>query len=158
MKIGGARVKNDVRGEVKNAFERSRRHIEKKPHARGNTFEIPDVTDGSGKFNVPHAFASNFRASDFNAAAVADGAFVTNAFIFAAVTFPIASGSENTFAKETVAFGLESAIVNGFGLFNFAVRPKADFIGRGKADAHGVKNINVKHEEKASFKCRREKK
>ena len=104
------------------------------------------MTDGSGKFNMPHAFASDFGTSDFDAATVADGAFVTDAFIFTAMAFPIASGAEDAFAEEAVAFGLECTVVDSFRLFNFAMRPGADFIGRGETDAHGVEEINVEHE------------
>ena len=87
------------------------------------------MRNGRGKFDVPHAFAADFGAGDFDAATVANGAFVTDALVFAAVTFPIACGAENAFAKQTVAFGLERAIVNRFGLFDFAVRPLDNFFG-----------------------------
>ena len=63
------------------------------------------------------------------------------------MAFPIASGAENTFAKKPVAFGLQSAIVNGFGLFNFAERPLADFIRGGEPNPHGVENIDIEHSE-----------
>ena len=79
------------------------------------------MADGSGKFDMAHAFASDFGFGDFDAAAVTDGAFKTNALIFTAVTFPIASGAEDAFAEEAIAFGFESTIVNGFRFFYFAV-------------------------------------
>ena len=95
---------------------------------------------------MTHTFATDFGASDFDAATVADGAFVADAFIFTAMTFPIASGAEDTFAEEAVAFGLECAVINGFGLFYFAVGPSADFIGRGEGDLHRIEEINVEHD------------
>ena len=85
---------------------------------------------------MAHALASDFGSGDFNAAAVADSAFVADALIFAAMAFPIASGPEDAFAKEAVAFRFESAIVDSFGLFNFAVRPFTDFLRGSKPDAH----------------------
>ena len=146
FQIGFARVEDDIRGEVKHSFQITRRHIQKQTHSRGNSFKIPDMADGGGKFDMSHAFASDFGFGDFDTAAVTDGAFKTNTLIFTAVTFPIASGAEDAFAKEAVAFGLESAIVNGFGLLDFAVRPAANNIGRSKRDTHRVENINVEHE------------
>lgn len=143
--IGIAGIKDNVRGEVKNALQSAGRHIEQKPHAGGDTFEVPDMRDGCGEFDMAHAFSANFSASDFDAAAVADSAFIADAFIFTAMAFPIASGTENAFAEEAVAFGLEGAIVDSFGLFNFAVRPFANFLWRGEANAHGVEKINVEH-------------
>ena len=104
------------------------------------------MTDGSGKTDMAQAFASDFGFGDFDAAAIANGAFKTNAFKFAAMTFPIASGAEDAFAKKAVAFGFESAIVNGFGLFDFAVRPGQNGVRRGNRDKHRVEKINVKQE------------
>ena len=101
------------------------------------------MANGSGKLNVPHAFTADFGACDLNATAIANGAFVTDAFIFTAMTFPIANGTENAFAKETVAFGLKGAVVDSFGLFNFAVRPLANHLRTSQTDAHTVEKVNV---------------
>ena len=94
------------------------------------------MRNGRGKFNVPHAFAADFGAGDFNAATVANLPLVTDALVLAAVAFPVACWAENAFAKQTVAFGLERAVVYCFGLFDFAVRPLDNFFGRGQPDSH----------------------
>ena len=76
------------------------------------------------RFHLPNPFATDFRSCYFDAAAVANGAFIADAFIFTAMAFPIARGTEYPFAEEPVAFGLQGTIVNGFGLFDFAVRSR----------------------------------
>jgi hypothetical protein len=44
---------------------------------------------------------------DFDAASVADHAAIPDALVFAAVAFPVANGTENLFAEESVALGLK---------------------------------------------------
>ena len=46
-----------------------------------------------------HAFASNFRKSNFDAAAVANDPFVLNFLVFSASTFPITGRTEDLFAE-----------------------------------------------------------
>ena len=121
LQFGVAGVEDDIRREIEDAFQCARRHIQQQTHSAGNAFEIPNVTDGSRQFDVPHAFATDFGASDFDAATVADCPLVTDALVFAAMTFPIARGAEDSFANETVAFGLEGTIIYRLGLFDFAV-------------------------------------
>ena len=145
IKVGIAWVENDIGGEIENAFEGAGGHIEEEAHMGGNAFEVPDMGDGCGEFDMAHTFAADFGAGDFDVAAVADGAFIAYAFIFAAMAFPIAGGAEDTFAKEAVAFGFEGAVVNGLWFFHLAVGPFANFIGRGKPNAHGIEKINVEH-------------
>ena len=42
----------------------------------------------------------------FYAASVTDYAFITDLFIFAAMTFPVLAGSENTLTEQAVPLGL----------------------------------------------------
>jgi hypothetical protein len=72
---------------------------------------------------MPHALAANLGFRNLHAAAVADFAFIAYFLIFTAVTFPILGGPENPFTEKAIPFGLKSAVVDGLGLFNFAVRP-----------------------------------
>ncbi|SCJ53797.1 Uncharacterised protein [uncultured Ruminococcus sp.] len=51
------------------------------------------------QFDMAHPFAANLRARYFNAAAVADNAFIANAFVFSAMAFPVFRGPENAFAE-----------------------------------------------------------
>ena len=77
---------------------------------------------------MSHALAANLGACDFNAAAIADNALVTDALVLAAMAFPVTRWSEDTLAEKAVALGLERAIIDCLRLFDFAIRPLADFL------------------------------
>jgi hypothetical protein len=70
------------------------------------------VSDRNGEFDVTHAFATDFLLGYLYAATVAYDAFVTDTFIFTAMAFPVASGSENLFAEKTVPLRLVCTIVD----------------------------------------------
>ena len=89
-----------------------------------------------GKLNVAHSLAANLGARNLNAAAVAYFAFIANSFIFTAVAFPVLLRPEDALAEKSVPLRLKGAVVYCFGLFNFAVRPLADLIGRSKTDSN----------------------
>ena len=97
--------------------------------------------DGSCKLNVTHSLAANLGAGYLNAAAFAYLALVADSFIFAAVALPVLLGSEYPFAEQSVLFGLECAVIDGFGLLDLAVRPASDLIGRRKTYFYGFKGI-----------------
>ncbi len=91
------------------------------------------------KIDMPHALAAHFRGRDFHAAFFADDTAIFHALIFATETFVILDRSENTRAEQTVAFGFERAVVDGFRLFYFAERPAADFLRRRDRDFDFIK-------------------
>ena len=100
-----------------------------RPRRDGHALEKPDVRNRHGQFNVPHAFAADAGQGDFNAATVADDAAVLDAFILAAGAFPVLDGAENALAKQAAFFRLEGAVIDGFGVFDFALGPGADGFG-----------------------------
>src|ERR687895_633882 len=87
---------------------------------------------------MSQTFAADFRLNDFDPALLADDAAVLHALIFAAIALPIFRGAENLGAEKPIAFRLEGPIVDGLGLFDFAMRPFADFRRRRNADADPV--------------------
>ena len=70
---------------------------------------------------MPHALAAHFGERYFHAAFFAGYAFEFQAFVFAAQAFVVFYRTENFGAEQAVALGFERAVVNGFGLFHFAV-------------------------------------
>jgi hypothetical protein len=90
---------------------------------------------------VTHALATHFGLGDFNAALLADHTAMLEAFVLAAQAFVVFDGAKNLGAKETIALGLEGAVVDGFGLFHFAERPRADLLGRGQSDADRIEVV-----------------
>ena len=87
---------------------------------------------------MAEALATDLGQRDFDAALVADDAAVLHALVLAAEALPVGDGSEDAGAEQAVAFGLEGAVVDGFRLGDFAVRPAADLLRRGKPDADCV--------------------
>src|SRR6185437_5327477 len=61
----------------------------------------------------------------FDAAPVADHAAIADALVLAAMAFPVLDRTEDALAEQAVLFGLERAVVDGFGLGHLAPRPPA---------------------------------
>jgi hypothetical protein len=60
----------------------------------------------SGQLDVADTLSADTGLGYFYAASVTDYAFITDLFIFAAMTFPVLAGSENTLTEQTVPLGL----------------------------------------------------
>ena len=72
---------------------------------------------------MTHTFTTNLGLSNFYTALITDGTTVLKSLVFTAETFIILYRSEDLGTEQTVAFRLESTVVDGFRLLNFAVRP-----------------------------------
>ena len=136
-----ARVQNGVCGKVDDLLERLGPHVQKKADLAGHAAEIPDMRDGRGKLDMPHAGTPHLRARNLHAALFADDALVTDTLILSAVAFPVLGGAEDLFAEQAVPFGLLRAVVDGLGLGDLAVRPFPDFFGRSNADLNGIEIV-----------------
>ena len=134
-----AGVDDDIVGKVQDLFQHTRGQVEDQAHAAGDALEIPDVADRGGQLDVAHALAAHLALGDLNAAAVADLALVADLLVLAAVALPVLRRSEDAFAEQTVALGLEGAVVDGLRLLDLAVGPAEDHFGGGNADLNGVK-------------------
>ena len=131
-----ARIENDMGYEVQNLFKLLRGNIRHKADTRRNAAEIPDVRYGRRKFDMSHTFATDFRFRYFDAALFADDALVTDAFIFAAVAFPVFRGPEDFLAEKSAGLGFLCSVIYRFGFKNLAVRPFPDFFRAGNTDLH----------------------
>ena len=94
-----------------------------------------------GQVDVAHALAAHFGLGHFNAALLTNHATVLEALVFAAQAFVVLDGTKNLGAKQAVTLGLEGAVVDGFGLFNFTERPRADFFRRRQTDANRIEML-----------------
>ena len=83
---------------------------------------------------MAHALAANFGQRDFHTAFFADHAAMLQALVFAAQAFVVFDRPENFRAKQAIAFRFESAVVDGFRLLDFAIRPRANLLRAGKPD------------------------
>ncbi len=109
-------------------------NAEKIAHLVGQGTEIPYVGNGHNELDVTGALTTYLLFRDFNTAAVADDAFVTDALIFSAVALVVLGGTEDALAEQAVALGLVGAVVDGFGLQHFAMGVLLNFFGRSQTD------------------------
>ena len=112
--------------------------IEQSTNLVGERAEEPDVCDGHDEFDVSHALTTDFLLGHFDAATVADNAFVADAFVLAAVALPVAGRAEDAFAEQSVAFGLVGAVVDGLRFRHLAIGATLDGLRRSKADGDGI--------------------
>ena len=102
------------------------RDVEQGAYLVGQGAEEPDMSHRNSEFDVSHTLTAHFLLCYLDTATVADNALITNAFIFATVAFPVACGTENALAEQTVALRLVGAVVDSLGLGDFAVGASLD--------------------------------
>src|SRR5699024_4146058 len=117
--------------EVDDLLEVLRGHVQQVSQTGGNTLEVPDVGHGSGQFDVAHALTAHLGPGDLDAAAFADDALEADALVLAARALPVAGGSEDLLAEESVLLRLQGPVVDGLRLFLLTVRPAADVLSGG---------------------------
>ncbi len=72
------------------------------------------MCNGNNELDMSHAFATHLFLGDFNAASVADNAFIADTFVLSAVAFIVFDRAENALAEQAVALWLVGAVVDGF--------------------------------------------
>ena len=102
------------------------------------------MRNGRGQFNMAHALAADLGSNDFHAALFADDAAMLHALVLAAVALVVFDRAENLGAEKTVALGLERAVVDGLGLFHFAVGPFPNGFGRSDGYLDGFQIADVR--------------
>src|SRR4029079_18939677 len=86
---------DDRGGEVEDLLELARRDVEEVADAARHALEEPDVRDGRGEVDVPHARAAHLVPRSLDAAALADDALVADALVLPAVALPVARRPED---------------------------------------------------------------
>ena len=90
---------------------------------RTRAAEVPDVHDGRGELDVPHALTAHLRARDLDATALADDPLEPDALVLAAVALPVLGGPEDLLAEEPIFLRLQRAVIDGLRLGDLPVRP-----------------------------------
>ena len=67
---------------------------------------------------------------------VADDTLIANALVLAAMALIVLGRTKDTFAEETIALGLVSAVVDGFWLQHLTTAILEDFLWRSQADGN----------------------
>ena len=83
-----------------------------------------------------HAFTSHFGLNDFYAAFFANDTPVFHAFVFTAIAFIVFGGAKNFGTKQPIAFGLKGSVIDGFRLFDLAIRPFANLFRRSQCNSN----------------------
>src|SRR5690348_6795014 len=135
---GIAGIHHHVGLEVEHGLEVAQGDIQQVPDAAGQALKEPHVRAGRSQLNVAQALAAHLGERDFHAALVADDAAVLHALVLAAQALPVRHRTENAGTEQAVALRLESAVIDGFRLGDFAVRPAADLFRGRNADLNGV--------------------
>src|SRR5262245_7302672 len=84
---------------------------------------------------MPHALAPHFGQGHLDPAFLADQALVLHALVLTAQTLIVLDGTKDTRAKQAIPLRLEGAVVDRFGLFDFAERPRHDVVRARNRDA-----------------------
>ena len=143
LALGDVDRGHDRSREVEDLLELARGDVEQVADPAGNALEEPDVRDGGGQVDVAHALAAHLLAGHLDAAALADDALVADSLVLAAVALPVLRRTEDALAEETVALGLERAVVDRLGLRDLAGRPVANLLRRREADSDRVEIVDV---------------
>ena len=75
----------------------------------------------SSKLDMTHTLTAYLRLCYFNMALFADSALVVDLLVLTAVTLPVLCRTEDSLAEQTVLFGLECTVVDGFGFCDLTV-------------------------------------
>src|SRR5207249_535811 len=80
---------------------------------------------------------------DLHAAALADDPLEPDALVLAAVALPVPGRPEDPLVEQAVLLRLEGPVVDGLGLLDLAVGPRADLVAGGESDAKLVEVVDV---------------
>ena len=103
------------------------------------------MRDGRGQRDMAHALPPDARQRDLDAALLADDALVLHALVLAAQAFVVLDRSEDARAEQTIALGLERAIVDRLGLLDLAERPAQYFFRAGDRNLDVVESLGLDH-------------
>ena len=143
LQRGLARVDDDIALEVENLLQLLERHVEQGADARGQRAQEPDVRDRRGEVDMTHPLAAHLGLDDLDAALLAYDAAMAHPLVLAAVALVVLGRTENFRAEQSVALRLEGPVVDGLGLFDFAVRPRPDHLGRRDRNSDRVERERV---------------
>src|SRR6185312_5796595 len=118
--------------------------------ARRHALEEPNMANRHGQFDMAHALAANAGEGDFHAAAITNDAAVLDAFILSAGAFPVLHRTENAFAEQAALLGLERAVIDGLGVFDFPLGPGTNGFGRRDLDRDVLHLIHLVQTEQLS--------
>ncbi len=136
---------DQVGSEVDDLLEVLGRQVEQVAQPRRDALEEPDVGDRSGQLDVAHPLPPDLGPSDLDTAPLADDALEADPLVLAAVALPVAGGTEDLLAEQTVLFRTQGPVVDGLWLLDLTMAPPANVIAGGKADTEFIEEVDVQH-------------
>ncbi|OIQ76801.1 hypothetical protein GALL_415130 [mine drainage metagenome] len=124
-----ARVDHDVGLEVQHPLDVAQCNVQHHAQAARQRLQEPDVRNRGCQFDVAHAFAPHLGQGHFDAALLADHAAMLETLVLAAQALVVLGGPEDLGAEQAIPLRLEGAVIDGFRLLHFAVRPGTDLLG-----------------------------
>ncbi len=116
-------MRDDIGGEVQHPLQVARRDVEQQAQPAGRALDEPDVRNGRSKLDVAHSIAPDLRSRHFDAAFIANHAFIAYTLVFSTITLPILLWAKYFLTEKTIALWLERSIVDRLWFSHFAVRP-----------------------------------
>ena len=120
---GIAGIFDDIGFVIEDALQIFHLHAQQRTDPAGQGVDVPDVCHRRHEVDVAHAVAAYFGGGDFDPALFADDAFVAHLLVFTAKTLVVTDRPEDFGAEKSVAFGLEGAVVDRLGFFDFTEAP-----------------------------------
>ena len=140
-----ARIGHHEGLEIQHALDIAQRHVKHHAQPARQTLQEPDVRHRARQFDMAHALAAHLGQRDFDAAFLADHAAMLETFVFAAQTLVILHRPENLGAEQAIALRLEGAVIDGLGLFYFAIGPGSDLVRGSQSDLDGIELFFLRH-------------
>src|SRR3989304_3144272 len=100
------------------------------------------MRDRRRELDMAHALAPYARQRDLDRALLADDALVLHALVLAAQALVILDRPEDARAEQSVALGLEGAVVAGLRLFYLAVGPGQNLFRAGDGNPDLVEDLS----------------
>src|SRR5699024_6423446 len=97
----------NIGSEIKHLLQNSGRQVENQSHTAGDALKVPDMGNRGRKLDMAHALSADAGLGHFHATSVADNAFISDLFVFSAVTLPVLGRPKNALAEQSVALRLE---------------------------------------------------
>src|SRR4029453_6525814 len=137
--------------EVDDLLQILRSDVQQVAESRRYALEVPDVCHRRCQLNMAHPLATYLGAGHLDAAAFTDDALEAHSLVLAAVALPVPCGTEDLLAEKSIPLRLERPVVDGLRLLHLTVRPLADLVCSGQADADLVEEVHVEHSLLISF-------
>ena len=146
----GVAGRGDQEGaEVQHLLQLTGAQVQQRADLAGRVLHVPDVRGGRREVDVTHAVAAHLAAGHLDAAALADLALVPLALVLPAGALVVLLRPEDTLVEQTLPFGFQGAVVDGFGFLDLTERPLADLLRAGDGDTNFAEIFHDSPSEKA---------